>query len=311
MSVGMRSAAMDEQERQVREAIQPLLEGVPTDPAELADRAAYSRFHFHRVFKRIMGETPGDMRRRLSLERAAWMLAKESVSATETAFEVGFGSLEGFSRAFKKAFGVLPSSYSESGLPVWLPAPSAVHYSPLVLMPTPGGTTMDLIDRLIDNEIDTLKKVLQKLKDLPDDKLDAPLPIKVQAMCYEPEQASVRDLLDQIFFTQEVWLAAVEKQGFPDNRDTSLEGLTRRAEIILPMFAGLVRRVRDAGEWDTKFTDELCEEPVAFSFGGMIAHVLTHGIFRRQLIVTALRSEGVNDIGYGDPLQWEQSLAGA
>jgi AraC family transcriptional regulator len=303
---GMRASAVEDQERQVKQSIQPLIEGEPLLPAELADRAAYSRFYFHRVFKRMMGETPGEMRRRLLLERAAWMLQKSSSSATEAAFEVGFESLEGFGRAFKKAFGVLPSGFSGSGLPLWLPASNGIHFSPLPLMPI-GGKAMDLIDRLLDNETATLKSLLDPDKGIDEQGLDTELGVPVQAMCWEAEQRTVREALDNLIFTKEVWIAAVEKQTIPDARDSSREGLRKRAEIVLPMFAGLVRRVRDTGEWDTKFTDELCEQPVMFTFGGMIAHVLTHDIARRQAALAALRRKGF-EVGWGDPLQWEQAL---
>jgi AraC-like DNA-binding protein len=130
----MKTVVMDEQRRHVERAIEPLVEGIPLDPSELADRAAYSRHHFHRVFLRVMGETPGEMRRRLLLERAAWMIAKEGSAATDAAFDVGFESLEGFSRAFRKAFGALPSRFVGAALPLWLPTPNGVHYRPLRLM---------------------------------------------------------------------------------------------------------------------------------------------------------------------------------
>ena len=170
---------------------------------------------------------------------------------------------------------------------------------------------MDFIDRLVDHDLWITNKILTAAKGLTDEQLDAALPMTAQAMCFEQEQVSVRDLIDMILFTKEVWIAAVEKQGFPDNRDRSVEGLIRRAEVALPMFAAVAKRVRDGGEWDTAFVDELCEEPVPFSFGGMIAHVFTTTLYRRLLILEALRRMGVKEVGYGDPLEWEQALAKA
>jgi uncharacterized damage-inducible protein DinB len=114
-------------------------------------------------------------------------------------------------------------------------------------------------------------------------------------------------LLDGILYTQEIWLAAVEGQPFPESRETSLEALTRRAEISLPMFAGLVRRVRDANEWDTVFVDGLCDPPESFTFGGMIAHVFTHNTLRRQTAIAALRQLGAESVGWGDPIDWERA----
>lgn len=304
----MNATPMDEQRRQVERAIEPLVEGVPLDPSELADRAAYSRHHFHRVFLRVMGETPGEMRRRLLLERAAWMIAKEGSAATDAAFDVGFGSLEGFSRAFRKAFGILPSRYANAGIPLWLPTPNGVHFRPLRLMPD-GGQPMDLIDRLLDADAATIRRILTTVKSLPEDTLDQPLPAPVHPLAFDEPATTLRELLDGILYTQEIWLAAVESQPFERAQDTSLEGLTRRAEIVMPMFAGLVRRVRDANEWNTTFVDGLCDPPETFTFGGMIAHVLTHNTHRRQSAVAALRRLGAESVGWGDPLDWEVAWA--
>src|SRR5215213_9671866 len=73
-----------------------------TDGAALARDAHYSRFHFQRIFRQMTGETPSNCRRRLRLERAAYHLLQSDRSVTEIAFESGYGSLEGFSRAFRK-----------------------------------------------------------------------------------------------------------------------------------------------------------------------------------------------------------------
>src|SRR2546421_3701804 len=97
--------------QRIREAISPLLEGDRADLEDIVDRAAFSRFHFQRVFKEIMGETPGELRRRLLLERAAWRLTESQISITEIAFDAEYDSLEGFTRAFKRAYGVSPSVY--------------------------------------------------------------------------------------------------------------------------------------------------------------------------------------------------------
>jgi AraC-like DNA-binding protein len=42
----------------------------------LAKRAYRSRSHFYRLFRALVEESPGTMRRRLLLERAAWQLGR-------------------------------------------------------------------------------------------------------------------------------------------------------------------------------------------------------------------------------------------
>lgn len=165
---------------------------------------------------------------------------------------------------------------------------------------------MDLIDRLLATESDSLRTILDQLSGWTDSQWDESLPFSVQEMCYEDRQATVRQLLDWYLLTMEAWIAAVDRQGFPAERNTTREGIASRAEIALPMFEGLVRRVREADEWNAEFTDELCDPPARFSFGGMIAHVITHNLVRRQALLAALRQRSGLD-AWGDPLHWEQS----
>src|SRR6266700_8351523 len=78
---------------------------------DLARQAYQSRTQFHRLFRTMVEETPGAMRRRLLLERAAYQLAHTGMSVTDVALDAGFGSLEAFSRAFRRAFLISPSLY--------------------------------------------------------------------------------------------------------------------------------------------------------------------------------------------------------
>src|SRR5256885_11611822 len=78
---------------------------------DLARQAYQSRTQFHRLFRAVVDETPAAMRRRLLLERAAYQLARTGVSVTDVALDANYGSLEAFTRAFRKAFRTSPSVY--------------------------------------------------------------------------------------------------------------------------------------------------------------------------------------------------------
>ena len=52
---------------------------------DLARQAYQSRTQFHRLFRTVVEETPGAMRRRLLLERAAYQLAHTGMSVTDVA----------------------------------------------------------------------------------------------------------------------------------------------------------------------------------------------------------------------------------
>lgn len=122
---------LDHEERIVT-AIRYILENLDEsiDLRDLADRVCLSRFHFHRVFQALLGETVGDLVRRLRLERAANRLATTRVPITELAFEAGYATHEAFIRAFRSAFGYTPSAMrrrlSYNGQ---LPTPNGIHFN--------------------------------------------------------------------------------------------------------------------------------------------------------------------------------------
>lgn len=77
--------------------------------------ALFSPFHFHRIFKSIVGETLNSYIGRKRLERAAAMLIhKKELTITEIALLVGFITNSAFTRAFKKFYNVSPSEFRKT-----------------------------------------------------------------------------------------------------------------------------------------------------------------------------------------------------
>ncbi len=78
---------------------------------ELARIACFSPFHFHRVFRGMVGESVAHHVRRLRLERAAMQLKYTRRPVTEIALAAGYESHEAFTRAFRATFGRSPSGF--------------------------------------------------------------------------------------------------------------------------------------------------------------------------------------------------------
>jgi AraC family transcriptional regulator len=97
---------------------------------ELASVACFSPYHFHRIFRGMVGESVAEHIRRLRLERAAHRLRHGSKSVTEIALEAGYEAHESFTRAFSAAFGEPPSSFrANHHAALRVAAASGVHFS--------------------------------------------------------------------------------------------------------------------------------------------------------------------------------------
>jgi AraC family transcriptional regulator len=144
----MRRQTRLEHEERIEAAIHYIVEHLdePIDLRDLADHVCLSRFHFHRIFQALMGETVGEVVRRVRLERAATRLRTSDTPITELAFEAGYATHEAFIRAFRAAFGYTPSAMRRRlTYDGQLPTPNGVHYGvrPRIrFVPSPGETAM-------------------------------------------------------------------------------------------------------------------------------------------------------------------------
>lgn len=90
---------------------------------KLADVAAMSRFHWHRVFHAMTGETCHEAVLRLRMYRAACWLIQKDWPVAKIAAEVGYQNSQSFSRVFRKTFGSTPLQFRKRGMPVGRPRP--------------------------------------------------------------------------------------------------------------------------------------------------------------------------------------------
>jgi AraC family transcriptional regulator len=94
---------------------------IAADPArsptleELAAAAAFSPFHFHRLYREMTGETPAETLARERLSRAAAMLVRDDLDVAAVAKRSGYGSAAAFTRAFRAAYAIPPAAYRDRG----------------------------------------------------------------------------------------------------------------------------------------------------------------------------------------------------
>jgi AraC family transcriptional regulator len=76
----------------------------------LAEVACFSKFHFHRIFRAMVGETLNDFVQRIRLEKSVQKLTTDfNKSITEIALDCGFSSSQNFAKIFKSHYGMTPS----------------------------------------------------------------------------------------------------------------------------------------------------------------------------------------------------------
>jgi AraC family transcriptional regulator len=86
----------------------------------LAVVAAFSPFHFHRVFKAVVGENLKEFVQRVRLEWAgSALVARPQVDVLEIALDSGFQSASAFARAFKEHFGLSATEWRAGGAQTW------------------------------------------------------------------------------------------------------------------------------------------------------------------------------------------------
>src|SRR5215831_17176655 len=149
---------------------------------EMSRLAYQSRTQFHRLFRAVVEETPAALRRRLLLERAAFQLSQSNASITDIALNANYGSLEAFTRAFRKAFRTSPSLYRRMRVTyIRLPAPNRIHFHASGSI-AKGEFEMDLFDRFAGNDSWHTRKLLDYAGTLPDEKLDRQLEAVVEIL---------------------------------------------------------------------------------------------------------------------------------
>jgi len=285
------------------------LDDPDTTAADLARRAFLSRFHFDRIVTAVAGESPAAFRRRVLLERAAYRLLSRTDSVLDVAVEAGYGSHEAFTRAFARAYGVTPREWrGQASHRFFLDAPSGVHFHP------PGGLRlparrkvrgMDVLVKMVEHHVWLVGEMIDRAGRVGAEALDAPIELSVESIDERP--LTLRRQLDRMVWQLEMWLASVDDEPFefPESgRAVSLSQIRERYDAAGPRYLDLVRRLHDEGRFDETFVDSTCTPPRVFTYGGMVAHVLTFAAARRVLVAGALDSAGITDLGAGDPMQF-------
>lgn len=286
----------------LRELLDAVLDEDNRTLGEMATDAYASPFHFSRLLARGAGEAPVAMRRRVMLERAAWQL-RQGTSVTEAAWAAGYESVEGFGRAFARAFGHPPSTPAPAH---WLPAPNGIHFHPptSLWVHSKEQEMNPLTEQLVSHDLDDTHALLEMAKGLAvDEQRRSRLP-GAMVLSWDGPEESIAAVLEHQVRSKEVWLAAIEGLDFPHHDpEPDAATLLARHETVAPRWLATIRDIDRRGAWNDRLIDALCDPPESFVMSSVIAHVLTFAAHRRQLARLMLRDAG-QQVDSGDPIIW-------
>jgi uncharacterized damage-inducible protein DinB len=161
--------------------------------------------------------------------------------------------------------------------------------------------TMDLLDRLLEHDAWTTRRVLEYALPLDDQQLERD---------FDLGHRTLRETAKHMIGNIETWtdlMAALpvrQKPAFPQ----SVLELQQRFDAAYTSFARLAREIRDAQRLNDLYLDILDQPPREKSYAGTILHVITHDHMHRAEMLHMLQRLGVQDLIEGDVLSWEAAL---
>jgi uncharacterized damage-inducible protein DinB len=156
---------------------------------------------------------------------------------------------------------------------------------------------MDLLDRLVGHDAWTTRQLLLFCQNLTDEQLDRE---------FEIGHRTVRATLLHIIWNMEVWTDLMSGLAVRTSQGRSVSLMIERLDRVSAELARLARAVAKRGGWDERFVDSLDSPAAEKTYGGGIAHVITHSMHHRAQLLYLLRRLGVEGLPEGDVLSWEQ-----
>ncbi len=293
----------------LRELIDAVLDEDNRTLTDMAGDAYASPFHFSRQVSRGAGEPPVALHRRVLLERAAWQL-RNGASVTDAAFAAGYESVEGFARAFARAYGRSPGTADDGPRTRdahWLPAPNGIHFHPPTSLWVADETARAPHDEvtalMVQHDVEDVRALLETAKALPEEEYRRTRLPGWVVLPWDGAEESVAAVLDALVWSKEVWVASIEGGAHPARGADDPASLLARHDAVAPRWLAAVRDIARRGAWGDRLVDALCEPPETFVLGSVVAHVLTFSAHRRLLVRHLLRGAGV-ETDTGDPIDW-------
>ncbi len=165
---------------------------------------------------------------------------------------------------------------------------------------------MDLLDRLLGHDLWSTRQLMLQSKPLSNAQLD---------QAFDVDSRSLRECYVHIVQVIEIWNDLLYER-LPRGSDLlkskprTLDGLIVRLEEAGGELAQIARKIANENLWDDTFMDVLDDPPRKKTFGGTIAHVITHSMHHRAQAMYMMERLGIKDHIEGDVLGWESIVRG-
>ena len=234
---------------------------------EIAAASHYSTYHYSRVFKALVGDTPKEYLRKRRLTLAAKRLLTEDVGILELAIDCQFDSQEAFTRAFKALFNMTPAQYRKINEPFRL-----LYKKPF------SEDDMDFLQHGITMEPEIIEQPAMKIVGIATQYDDGDLSLPKLWSAFRPYRNSIPNRVGSDFFgiyecyeedddnTRFVYICSAQVENFDDVPD----GLITR-ELDAQTYArfthtGPIARLEDTlryiwGSWLPKSDYQYADKP--------------------------------------------------
>ncbi len=162
---------------------------------------------------------------------------------------------------------------------------------------------MDLLDRLLEHDVWTTRQLMLQSKSLSDSQLDK---------IFDMDSRTLRECFVHLVQAMELWNDLLYERSARTAselkaKSRTLDGLIARVGGAGGELAAIARKIARENRWDDVFTDVLDNPPTKKTFGGAIAHVITHNMHHRAQAMYMMEQMGIRDHIEGDVLSWEAS----
>jgi uncharacterized damage-inducible protein DinB len=162
---------------------------------------------------------------------------------------------------------------------------------------------MDVLDRLLGHDAWTTRLLLERCRELTSEELHR---------AFDIGHGSLYETLVHMIGNVGTWTDLMNGDAIVRDESAwvglSVEAMIARHDSSAEKFAVLATRIRGQDLLDELWLDRLDDPPTSKTYGGAIAHVITHNMHHRAEVLHMLARLGVPDMIEGDLRSWEASL---